>query len=120
MGTMRQLYERFYDRTCDLVVYVGTKDPVTKQTNFAEKTILTGQPCRLDYNGSPAVEITEYGIAKQQQSITLYLSPDITVASGAKIVVTKKGVSTAYKRSGVPAVYDSHQEINLELFTGWS
>ena len=34
----------------------------------------------------------------------------------SKITVTQNGVTGDYARSGVPAVYVSHQEVTLELF----
>ena len=52
--------------------------------------------------------------------IELFISPDITIKPNSKIIVTQAGVTTDYTYSGVPAVYDTHQQIILEFFTEWA
>ena len=47
--------------------------------------------------------------------IKLFLSPDIIVKAGSNITVTQAGKTTEYIASGIPAIYDTHQEIMLVL-----
>lgn len=54
------------------------------------------------------------------RQLRLFLAPEIKVAPGSKITITQNGVVGEYKNSGVPAMYDTHQEIMLELFKGWA
>jgi hypothetical protein len=48
------------------------------------------------------------------------IAPEIHVKPGSKLTITQNGVTTEYKNSGEPALFDTHQEIILELFKGWS
>ena len=41
-------------------------------------------------------------------------------STGSKITVTQNGVTTDYASSGKPAVYETHQEVILELKEKWS
>lgn len=52
------------------------------------------------------------------QIIKLFLPTDYSISPGSKIVVTQNGVTTEYKNAGKPFIYDSHQEIEVELFEG--
>ena len=59
------------------------------------------------------------------QQVKLFLSPQIKVNAGSKLIVTQKYDSredlvSEFSSSGVPAVYPSHQEISLELFERWA
>ena len=106
--------------------YIGTftvteHQKVTKPnhtTSFEDVDVLYDQPCRLSFSSSPAA--TDGNVAEVNQTVKLFCSPDITVKEGSKIVVTQNGVTTEYKQSGTPALYETHQEIILELFRGWA
>ena len=50
------------------------------------------------------------------QKIKLFLPPDVIVPAGSRIVVRGR----AYAGSGIPAGYDTHQEILLTAFQGWA
>lgn len=50
------------------------------------------------------------------QKIRLFLSPEIKIRPGSKIVVR----DTVYAGTGIPAVYETHQEIMLTAFQGWA
>ncbi len=68
-------------------------------------------PCRLSYEDSPNAVID--GIPTISQKIRLFMSPDVTVHTGADIDVLHLGQRYHFKAAGHPAVYDSHQEIDL-------
>lgn len=59
-------------------------------------------------------------VATVSQSVKLFISPDVVIKAGSKIIVTQHGRTTEYSNSGVPAVYPTHQEIMLTLFEGWA
>lgn len=80
--------------------------------------VLVDQPCRLSFSSSPSA--TNGDVAEINQTVKLFFSPEIKVKEGSKITVTQNGVTTAYKQSGTPAHYPTHQEILLELFKGWA
>ena len=54
------------------------------------------------------------------QSTKLFISPEIVINGGSKIIVEQDGRKAEYSASGEPAVYSTHQEITLELFKGWA
>ena len=44
-------------------------------------------------------------VATVSQSVKLFISPDVVIKAGSKIIVTQHGRTTEYSNSGVPAVY---------------
>ena len=115
---VRRLHEKMYDGKCTVIEY-QKKKKADQSTGFEEVEVLKDQPCRLSFSTSESADagVAATGIG---QVIKLFLSPDVVVKAGSKIMVTQNGVTAAYKNSGVPAVYATHQEIVLELFTRWA
>lgn len=110
--------ESLYKGTCDVTEYQEyTKE--NKSVGHREVVVLEGQPCRLSFSSSPNTNQTETA-AQLVQTIKLFLAPEIRVQAGSKVTVTQNGVITEYKSSGEPALYETHQEIMLELFKGWA
>ena len=77
--------------------------------------VLENQPCKLSFETLKSAVQTD-SAATVAQITKLFVSPDVSIRAGSKITVTQDGVTTDYTRSGVPAVYPTHQEIVLELF----
>jgi hypothetical protein len=106
--------------------YIGTftvteHQKVTKPnhtTGFSDVEVLVDQPCRLSFSSNPST--SDGDVPKINHTVKLFFAPEITVKEGSKITVTQNGVTTEYKRSGTPAVYQTHTEILLELFKGWA
>ncbi len=115
----RRAIESTYEGICSIVEYGDILDEQTKITSQGEVTILEGQPCRLSFEIISAAHQSDTA-ASVSQKTKLFVSPEIMVNSGSKIVVTQNGLTTEYSASGEPAVYFSHQEIMLELFRGWT
>ena len=69
-------------------------------------------PCRVSYKSITPAEEGD-GLGTFSQSITLFISPDILIAAGSDIDVVQRGRTLQFTASGVPAVYDSHQEVPL-------
>ncbi|HBG7288365.1 TPA: hypothetical protein KRD42_003877, partial [Clostridioides difficile] len=106
----RKAIEMLYRDKCNIVEYQPIKDPVTKRTNNKEVIVLENQPCKLSYKN--IVSATEGKVAKLEQTIKLFISPDIEIKAGSKLIINDK----EYVRSGESAIYPNHQEIILELF----
>ncbi len=119
MVAVRAALESLYTGLCDVIEYGPAKDPVTGIAKQQESTVHTALPCRVSFTQSPQVAQTG-GPAAASQVIKLFTSPDVIIKSGSKIIVTQNGRTAEYASSGVPAVYTSHQEIIMELFTRWS
>ena len=116
---VRKAIESLYKGSCDIIEYDDVFDKRTKITDKAEAVVLTNQPCRLSFRIiKNAVESdVQTGVS---QLAKLFISPDINIKPGSKIIVTQNGVTTEYAFSGKPAVYSGHQEIMLDLFKGWA
>lgn len=84
-----------------------------KFTTESRKSLLTNND--FDWTGAHSIKV--YTVS---QSVKLFISPDIVIKAGSKIIVTQHGRTTEYSNSGVPAVYPTHQEIMLTLFEGWA
>ena len=110
---VRRTIEKYYDKTCTVTEYQKTK--VNGVVSFAEVQVLVDVPCRLSYKTIASNNETD-SVSQIHQVTKLFISPDLIIPTGSKITVD--GID--YSRSGVPAVYDTHQEIVLELFKGWS
>lgn len=110
MDKTRKAIEMLYRDKCTIVEYQPIKDPVTKRANNKEVIVLENQPCKLSCKN--IVSATEGKVAKLEQTIKLFISPDIEIKAGSKLIINDK----EYVRSGESAIYPNHQEIILELF----
>lgn len=109
---IREAVESWYTDTCNVI---GTKK-VKKDniTSFEDDVIVENQPCRLSFSKVTATNNPD-GTATLNQTIKLFVSPDIDIKPGSNIEVIRNSKKTMYKCSGEPAVYETHQEIVLEL-----
>ena len=71
--------------------------------------VLENQPCKLSYKNITST--TDEKVAKLVQTIKLFISPNINIKAGSKLIINDK----EYVRSGESAIYPNHQEIILEL-----
>lgn len=115
----RKAIESTYDGTCSIYEQQTYEDPETLDTVFREVQVQDNIPCHLSYSSSPATAGSETGTVLKQV-IKLFLTPEIEVKPGSRIVVVQQGINGHYSRSGQPSVYFSHQEIVLELFRGYA
>lgn len=118
MVKARKAIESLYKGTCTVTEYQEYTKP-NKSVGHQEVVVLENQPCRLSFSSSPNTHQTETA-AQLVQTIKIFLAPEIRVQAGSKLTVTQNSVTTEYKSSGEPALYQTHQEIMLELFKGWA
>ena len=86
---------RLWDGLCDVYVLETAVNKANGRDEPTEVQKLHGEPCRLSFS---------------------IISKTAEIPAGSKIVVTQEGRTTAYARSGEPAVYSCHQEIPLVPF----
>ncbi|NJI81873.1 hypothetical protein GSQ54_15705 [Clostridioides difficile] len=110
MNKSRKAIELLYRDKCTIIEYQPIKDPITKRSSNKEVVVLENQPCKLSYKN--IVSATEGKVAKLEQTIKLFISPNISVKAGSKLIINNK----EYVRSGETAIYPNHQEVILELF----
>lgn len=104
-----------YRDKCTIVEYQSIKDYITKRTNNKEIVVLEKQPCKLSYKNITSV--TDGIVAKLEQVIKLFISPNISIKAGSKLIITNQNnVTKEYVRSGESAIYPNHQEVILEMF----
>ena len=115
----RKAIESLYDGKCTIYEYKKIKK-ANKSTGFEEVAVYTEQPCRLSYKQSPNTSASDDLSSTVVQTIELFISPDLEINSGSKIVVTQNNVTTKYAHSGKSAKYVTHQAIVLKLFERWS
>ena len=118
---VRTVLERLWKDRCSIFIREEVTDPVTHLTDSEEKPLLQDQPCKLSFETLTSTNGDE--VATAQQVVKLFLSPDVKVPVGCKIVVTRPNDmerTFTYARSGEPGVFSNHQEIMLEPFRGWA
>ena len=100
--------------------YQEVADPETYQTKHDLVKVVTDEPCRVSYgqtaySKADTIHVSE-GAPYVNQSIVLFIRPDISIKEGSVIEVTQHGVTNKYKRASKPAVHSQHQEVILELY----
>ncbi len=115
----RKAIESTYDRECDVIEYQAVINKKNKRTENKEVVVLEKKPCRISYETILNTNETEMQ-NNISQKIKLFIAPEIVIKEGSKIVVKKGNSIEIFKNSGIPARYDTHQEIILENFKGWA
>ena len=107
--------EILYDRFCDIYEYQTTREEQTGIDSQREVLTYGNIPCRISYKSIPNTDQIETG-AGLKQVIKLFCTPDISILPGSRIV--SRGET--YQAAGKPAVYISHQEVELLLEREWA
>ena len=121
---LKAAVESLYSGTCTVTATTPTFDESTKQTTHTETTLFTNQPCRLSFiSATPSDKLVSFSnnlihsdtprAHFVDQQIKLFIDPALDIPPGSKISVTQNGLTQNFKSSGAPAVYSSHQEIEL-------
>lgn len=121
---VRSPLARFWRDRCDIWVRDAVVCPVTGRTVFEERKLHEDVPCRVSFRLSfeTVSGVRDVGDAATSagQAVKLFMQPDIVVPAGSKIVVQRQGRELVFARSGVPAVFDRHQEVRMERFERWA
>lgn len=118
----RKIAETQYEDTCTVTERISQRSETNKRTKQVETQTLIDQPCKLTFRETTLTKSNESTtMSNVVQEILLFISPDVSIKPGSKIEITRKnGTVEVYKNSGIPQVYDTHQEIVLEIFKGWA
>lgn len=111
---VRSAIESLYSGRCSITQHQKVFNNVTKITSFKDVVVCESEPCRLSYQ-TPSTTRQGDDVAMVEQSITLFVRPELIIEAGSKITVTQNGRTVKYVASGQPRVYSNHQEIRLEL-----
>lgn len=120
MVKTRKIIEKTFIDRCTII---EKKEILNKDSSNTLKDVISYKdiPCRISYenkNKQPATIINN--IAELNQIIKLFINPEIEINAGSKIIATQNKREIIYKNTGIPAYYDTHQEIILENFQDWS
>lgn len=107
-----------WDDVCTVIVRKQKIDPHTKITGFVETTLFQGQPCKLSFEALSTTNGDH--VATVEQKAKLFISADLDIPAGSKMIVTHKGRAFTFTRSSEPGVFSYHQEIMLEAFRRWA
>lgn len=111
--------KRLWVGLCDVFIRETTVNPANGRDEPSEVQKIRNEPCRISF-GSVSSTGERDEAPTVQQTVKLFVSKDVEIPAGSKIIVTQNGVTTSYTRSGQPAVYRYHQEVPLELFEEWA
>lgn len=109
----RKALERMYEGVCS-ITNKQEYEKANGSVGFKDVVIVENQPCRLSFSASPVTQAGN-GVHNANQSIKLFLSPEIEVKAGSIITITQHGVTTTYQCSGLPIKRYSHQSIELKV-----
>lgn len=121
VNAQRKALERLWKDRCTVYHRVKVTDPKTKLTDFDEKPLLQDQPCKLSFETLNSTDGDH--VATVAQSVKLFISSNVEIPAGCKIVVTRFNDlerTFTYSRSGEPGIFTNHQEIMLEPFKGYA
>lgn len=115
----RKALERLWRDRCTVYVQKERTDPDTNLTDFQETPLFENQPCKLSFEKLTSTD--ENHTAAVSQAVKLFLSPDVVIPAGCKIVVKRFNETERefiYSQSGETGVFTNHQEITLTLWEG--
>ena len=117
----RRALERMWRDRCSIYVQVEYTDPDTNLTDFQETPLFEDQPCKLSFEQLTVTD--ENHVAAVAQGVTLFLTSDVAIPAGSKIVVRRFNQlerEFTFSQSGEAAPFTNHQEIPLALWKGWA
>lgn len=114
----RAVIEQTYVGRCTVTERQKVKKP-NGSTGFEEVKVLEGQPCLMIYKTVSSASVSEPAAAINQGTVLL-IAPEVEIKPGSKVTLSQNGGTADYSRSGIPAVFATHQEINLESFMGYA
>lgn len=111
----RSAVESLYFDRATIIEYQSVFNPEDCFTGVQELVVCENQPCKVSHVS--ARQAYDGAASDGIRLVTkLFISPDIVVKAGSKIIVTRKGIQTVYRNSGKPARYYNHQEITIQLW----
>lgn len=121
VNIQKKALEQMWKDRCTVYHREEITDPVTKITSLQETPLLEDQPCKLSFESLASTD--QNHAAAVSQSVKLFLSSDVVIPAGCKIVVRRLNPlkrEFTYFQSGEAGVFTNHQEIILTLWKGWA
>lgn len=115
---IKQTISRFYTGRAKIEIKKSVTDEGTHKTRPQVLTVYKSIPCRLSHDSKATS--SAYPINNVSQTIELFTDNIYEIPAGAKITVTQDGVTNIYGCASEPNVFETHQQIELELWEDWS
>lgn len=116
---VRAVIEKAYDGVCSIVEYRDITDKDSGFTRKEEVEVVHNQPCKLSFELNYPSAQTDT-VSEISQRAKLFISPEVNVKNGSKIIVEQYGKRTEYCCCGETAVYPTHREIRVSPFVKWA
>lgn len=116
---VRRMIERAYEGICSVVEYRDVVDENSGITRKEEVTVAENLPCKLSFELNYPSEQTDT-VSVISQRAKLFISPDVDVKNGSKIILEQYGKRAEYCCCGETAVYPTHREIRVAPFVKWA
>lgn len=118
LAIAKKFVESLYIDTCDVYEFQHVTDELTGITSQQEVLVHENVPCKLSFNRFPQ---TGDGVGGSLSFLAkIFMSPDLEIKEGSKIVVVKNGKTYILANSGVPRMGINHQEINVGTWDKWA
>lgn len=114
----RKAVEKMYIGRMNVVEYQDVVMP-NFSTQKQEVTVITNEPCRVSFSTFANAGQSDTTTAISQQ-IRVFCAPENDIKAGSKLIIEQNGVTTSYRATGVSAMHEGHQEINVILFDRWA
>ncbi len=120
MGLTAHPMELLWKDRCSIYQQQKVTNPDTKLTKFVEVERLADLPCKLSFESLNAT--MEGDVATISQRVKLFLSVQVVIPAGSKIVVNRGNPQRTfvYAQSGEAGIFTHHQEIQLIPFRGYA
>lgn len=109
---IKRNFERMYQDTMSVLFIVQETDPLTHRKKSTLVSDMIDIPCRLSFKSRDHSDRTEL-YDENKMVATLFLDPSIEIKPGSKITVNHMGRIYKFEKSGIPAIYPTHQEIEV-------
>ena len=111
ISLVKRVVEHLYDGR--MTVEEARKEKNAKNiTALVWSAVIEDAPCRVSYKTIAPVGRSDT-VDSIAQAITLFTVPNIDIKPGSRVTVTQRGRTMRFSCAGIPAVYESHQEIPL-------
>ncbi|GHU86741.1 hypothetical protein FACS1894198_7040 [Clostridia bacterium] len=107
--------KKLWKDKCSVFIQVKTQNLETKMMEFSEQLLFEDEPCKLSFETLKSAG-TKDDVATISQIVKLFISKELRIPAGSKIVVTRDEQEFNYRQSGAPGIFSIHQEIPLQLF----
>ncbi len=112
--------EKLWTSKIDIIIYEPFVLGDSKITKYKEKVLHKDIPCKVSYRGLGTTK--DLGVANALEvgfevtkRVKIFLSKDIDIPEGSKIVLKQGDKTFVYERSGSPSFFTYHQEVYIEM-----